>query len=103
MPSSSSPVTLALADTAPTILVAGQPTKSIYVTALAVTNVSAQLVRIDVFDGSTLKFSMGLAANGGGFVFVFNPVWALTTGADLRVQLSAPVTDVRVNVNSYVT
>ena len=103
MPSSSAPITLTLSDTTLTTLIPGQANKSVYVTSLAVSNTSSTLTRIDIFDGSTLKFSMALAANGGGFVFVFNPVWALSTGANLRVQLSGTVIDVRVNVNSYVS
>jgi hypothetical protein len=99
---SSAPITLTLTDTTLTTLVPGQTNKSVYVTALAVSNTSSTLTRLDVFDGATLKFSMGLAANGGGYIFKFDPVWALSTGANLRVQLSGSVTDVRVNVNSYV-
>lgn len=103
MPFSTKPNVVILSDTTLTDLIAGQGSKSIYVSSLAVSNTSGQLTRIDIFEGASLLLSMALAANGGGFVMKFEPVWGLATAQSLKAQLSTGVADVRVNTHGYVS
>ncbi len=98
------PNTSTLTSTTETTIVTGVSSNSIHVTELACSNTSATLSRVDFRDGTagTIRWSMAAAANGGGFVQRFSPPWKLTAAANLTAQLSAAVTDVRVNVHYFI-
>ena len=76
--------------------------QSIYVTGLSCSNTSATAVRIDISDGATIRDSMFLAADGGGYVKQFDPPWELTAATALRATASAAVTDIRINTHFYI-
>lgn len=74
-------------------------TAQVVVYQIAVTNGSATLVRIDFRDdaSATVILSMYLAPDGGGFVMDFPDGLVMTADNPMTAQLSASVTDVRVN------
>lgn len=97
------PVTLTkTTDTIEDVIAAPSAGQSIYVTRLSCSNTSATAVRIDISDGSTVRESMFLAADGGGYVTPFDPPWELTAATALRATLGAAVTDVRINAHFYI-
>ena len=65
---------------------------------------SATLTRLDLKEGSagTVRYSMALAASGGGVRESFTPYWRLPPNIGLFGALSTGVTDVRVNVDYYI-
>ncbi len=77
----------------------------IYITGIQVSNASATKTRLDLREGpaGTIRKSMALAADGGGFVANFKPFWKLPANTALTGILSGAVTDVRVNVDYYLT
>ena len=67
------------------------------ITQLVVSNTSATAVRVDLVDGVTVRFSVYLAASGGGAVIPFNPpLPQAVVNTAWNIQLSTAVTDVRV-------
>lgn len=76
--------------------------QSIYVTGISASNTSATKSRLDVKDGTTIRYSMMLAADGGGFVDHFDPPWKITANTALNGALGTAVTDVRVNVHFFI-
>lgn len=76
----------------------------LYVRRVTVSNTSGTLTRLDLTEGSdgTVRYSMGLAANGGGVRERFEPYWRLPPETGLFGILSVAVTDVRINVDYYV-
>jgi hypothetical protein len=82
----------ALTDTNEATLVAA-PTegKSIYVYGLFGSNAGGSLSRIDVREGSTVKFSFACGAGGGGFACPLSRAWKLPAETALVVQQSAAV------------
>ena len=74
---------------------------STYVTQVSAGNTSATLTRLDLKDGTTTRYSMSCAANGGGFVEHFSPPWKITANTAFNGALGTAVTDVRVNVHFY--
>lgn len=96
------PKTVTLSTTTQTDIVAAPGAGlSVYVTSISCSNTSATKVRIDLKDGTTVRWSMELAADGGGFVQEFNPPWKITANTAFTAQLSAAVTDVRVNCHFF--
>ena len=97
------PVTLTkTTDTIEDVIAAPAAGQSIYVTGLSCSNTSVTGVRIDISDGSTVRDSMFLAADGGGYVKQFDPPWELTAATALRATASAAVTDIRINAHFYI-
>jgi hypothetical protein len=88
----------ALTDTSTTEAVAAPgATARIKVTGMIGSNAGASLSTATLKDGTTAKFSLAMAANGGGFGIVLPPGgWLLTANTALNVVQSASVT-------SYVT
>jgi hypothetical protein len=74
----------------------------IYVTGVSAGNTSGTLTRLDLLDDVTPRYSLPLAASGGGFVKRFNPPWKLTENKALNAILGVAVTDVRINIDFYV-
>ena len=103
-PDPDSPDTVTLTTTTQTDLKAAPGAgKFLHVTHLTASNTSSTAVRLDVKDGTTVKYSHMLAADGGGFVIQFGEFgWKLADNAALKVQLSAAVTDVRVTAHVWV-
>jgi len=87
-----------------TLLAAGGSGVFLDLTALACTNTSATLTRVDIRDATagTVRISMALAASGGGFVLPLQGVpWPQTTANNnWTMQLSTAVTDVRCNIEA---
>lgn len=83
------------------LVVAPGAGQSIYVTSLSASNTSSTKTRLDTSDGATIRDSMMLAADGGGFVKEFKPAWKITANTALRVALSA-ANEVRINCMYYV-
>lgn len=76
---------------------------SIYVLLLTLTNTSGTAVRVDIKDGTTTRFSMFLAASGGGAVIpIPGPGWKLAANTALNGALGTAVTDVRVSAVCYI-
>jgi hypothetical protein len=48
-------------------------------------------------DGTVVD-SMPLAANGGGYTYIFDPPYKLPANTAFKARLSAGVTDVRLNL-----
>ncbi len=98
------PNTTTISSTTETTVATGVASNSIHVTELSCSNTSATITRVDLRDGTagTIRWSMALAASGGGFVQRFSPPWKLTAANNLTAQLSAAVTDVRVNVHFFI-
>lgn len=68
-------------------------------TAIIVSNTSGTAVRVDFRDttGGTVRFSLMVAANGGGGIAIPNtPLTQTTAALNWTAQLSAAVTDVRI-------
>lgn len=85
------------------IIAAPGASLSHYVTLLTGSNTHATTsVRVDIKDGSTVRFSFFLAAAGGGFVLPLPVPWKLAANAALTAQLSAAVTDVRITAHRFV-
>lgn len=103
-PSPDAPDTVTLTATGDTALKAAPGAgQSIHVLLLTATNTSATKVRLDIKDGTTVRFSFMLAADGGGFVLpIPAPGWKLAANTALNVAISAAVTDVRVSAVAYV-
>ncbi|MEE8262730.1 MAG: hypothetical protein V3R83_09740 [Gammaproteobacteria bacterium] len=96
------PKTITLSSTTQTDVVAAPGAgQSVYVTGISASNTSSTFARLDLKDGTTVRVSMGLAADGGGFVMEFNPPWKITANTAFTSQLSATVTDVRVNAHFF--
>jgi hypothetical protein len=72
-----------------------------YVRSMTVSNTSATGVRLDILDGATVKFSMFIAPSGGGYTWLPRRPLKLTANTALNGQLSAAVTDIRVNYEYY--
>jgi hypothetical protein len=75
-----------------------------HVSRILVGNTSATLTRVDLVEGGTdgatdgtIFQSQPLAANGGGYVFAFDPPYKLPADTALKARLGAAVTDVRVS------
>lgn len=105
LPPSKTPVSVTLTlDTDAEIIGAPMVNESIHVRRITASNTSATLTRLDLKEGSggTVRYSMGLAASGGGVREQFEPFWKLPPGVALYGDLSVAVTDVRVNVDHYV-
>src|SRR5713226_3390828 len=87
-----------------TLLAAGGSGVFLDLTALACTNTSATLTRVDIRDatGGTVRISMALAASGGAFVLPLQGVpWPQTSANNnWTMQLSTAVTDVRCNIEA---
>lgn len=66
------------------------------VTLVTLSNTSSTAVRVDFKDGTTTKFSVYLAADGGGAVVPFAVPLPGTANTAWNAALSAAVTDVRV-------
>lgn len=69
------------------------------ITAIIVSNTSGTAVRVDFRDATagTVRFSLMIAANGGGGIFTPpRPVKQTTAANNWTAQLSAAVTDVRI-------
>jgi len=82
-----------------TLLAAGGAGVFRDVTAIICSNTSGTGVRVDFRDATagTVRFSLQLAANGGGGIFVpVRPVKQTTAANNWTAQLSAAVTDVRI-------
>ena len=79
-------------------------TRSLYIRRITLSNTSATLTRLDLKEGSagTVRYSMALAASGGGVRESFTPYWRLPPNIGLFGALSTGVTDVRVNVDYYI-
>jgi len=103
-PEPDSPDTVTLTTTTQTSLKAAPGAgSSNYVLLLTASNHSGTKVRLDVKDGTTVKFSHMLAADGGGYVMHFQPRgWKLADNAILNVELGTAVTDVRITAHVYV-
>lgn len=96
------PVTITKTTTAiEDVIAAPAAGQALYITGLSCSNTSATAVRIDISDGSTIRDSMFLAADGGGYVKQFDPPWELTAATALRATASAAVTDIRINAHFY--
>ena len=83
---------------------------SLHVTRLKVGNTSATLTRLDIVEGGsdgasdgTVVDSMPLAANGGGYTYIFDPPYKLPSNTPLKARLSAGVTDIRLNIQFFTT
>lgn len=94
-------VTLTLTSDAALVAAPGAG-QSIYVTSISASNTSATKSRVDIKDGTTIRYSMMLAADGGGFVQDFNPPWKITANTALNGALGTAVTDVRANIHYFV-
>jgi hypothetical protein len=82
-----------------TLLAAGGAGVFNDVTAIIVSNTSGTAVRVDFRDATagTVRFSLMIAANGGGGIFVPPvPVKQTTANNNWTAQLSGAVTDVRI-------
>ena len=102
-PNPDAPDTVTLTTTTETALKAAPGAGlSTYVTSLVASNTSATATRLDIKDGSTVRYSFLLAADGGGFVLPLPVPWKLAANAALNVQLSGAVTDVRVTALCFV-
>jgi hypothetical protein len=92
--------TITLTSTTETTLIAAGAAGVFHdVTGLILTNTSATGVRVDFRDttGGTVRFSIFLAASGGGAVVMPNtPLTQTTAALNWTAQLSAAVTDVRI-------
>ena len=101
----STPVTVTLTTNTDTQIIAAPGAGSIYVINVSAGNTSATLTRLDLREGpaGTIRYSMVLAASGGGFVKTFWPrPWMLPATTAFTGILSIAVTDVRINVDYYV-
>jgi hypothetical protein len=90
---------ITLSSTTETTLVAAAASTFHDLTHLSASNTSSTAVRVDIRDdtGGTVRFSMFLAADGGGFVMDFTqPFPATAINDNWTAQLSSGVTDVRV-------
>ena len=99
-----SPDTVTLTSTTATDLKAAPGSgKFHHIISLTASNHSSTAVRLDVRDGTTVKYSHFLAADGGGYVMDFEGFgWKLADNAALTVQLGAAVTDVRITARVWV-
>lgn len=101
-PKPDGPATLTLTSTTATDIVAAPGVSlQIVVTLLVMSNTSAIGVRCDIRDGTTVKFSVFLAASGGGAVIPISPGWRIASNTALTAQLGAAVTDVRITAQYY--
>lgn len=74
-----------------------------YILGIQVSNTSGTFARIDLATDGTMRKSMGLAKEGGGFVSNYpHPGYKLPGTFGLDATLSAAVTDVRVSIDYYV-
>jgi hypothetical protein len=81
---------------------------SLHITRVKAGNGSATLTRLELVEGGadagtdgTIVDSMPLAANGGGFVFEYDPPYKLPTNTAFKARLSTGVTDVRLNIHYF--
>lgn len=93
---------ITLTDTTETSLIAASGNAVIFhdLVLLVVSNTSATKTRIDIRDSmtGTVRWSIALAADGGGAVITFPvPLEQATANQAWTAQLSGAVTDVRVN------
>ena len=92
--------TITLTSTAETTLIAALASTFRDLVMLVISNTSATKVRVDIRDstGGTIRWSLMVAADGGGAVIKFPvPLTQGTVNNNWTAQLSAAVTDVRVN------
>ena len=82
---------VALTDGTLTTLVGGRSQLRILVHQLVGSNAGASLSTVDIKEDVTTKFSLAMAANGGGFSLELRRPWRLPEGASLKVQQSASV------------
>lgn len=104
-PLPSGPITATLTlNTDVSIIAASAAGLSIFILQVSASNTSAVITRLDLREGAagTIKFSMALAASGGGFVKRFEPYWKLPAATALVGILGTAVTDVRVNIDFFI-
>lgn len=103
-PNPETPVTVTLTLTTDAVIIAAPGVGlSLYITHISASNTSATKSRLDVKDGATTRISMMLAADGGGFVWQGSPYWKMAANAALNGALGTAVTDVRVNVQYFIS
>jgi hypothetical protein len=90
------------------VLAAPGASLSLHITRVKVGNTSATLTRLDLVEGGTdgasdgtIIDSMPLAANGGGYAYVFDPPYKLPANTAFKARLGTGVTDVRLNVHFF--
>lgn len=91
--------TITLTNTTETTLIAAAASTFHDLVKVIATNTSSTAVRVDIRDdtGGTVRFSLYLAADGGGAALTFPvPVTASAVNDNWTAQLSASVTDVRI-------
>lgn len=100
------PKTVTLSSSAGVALVAAPgAATSIYVTQLIVTNGSASLTRVDIYEASataTPVIAQYAAANGGGFTITFDPPYKVSANTALNARLKPSASQVLVTPNFYV-
>ena len=104
-PLPSGPVTLTLTtNTDAQLIAAPGALLSLYILVVSASNTSLVLTRLDLREGpaGTIKYSMGLAVSGGGFIKRFEPWWKLPANTAFTGILGTAVTDVRVNIDYFI-
>lgn len=93
--------TVTLTTTTDTQVIAAPSSEALYIYSIQVSNGSETLMRCDVREGTTVKWSMYLAPNAGGFIWAPKEPWKLAAATALKVQLgTAPASnDVRFSVH----
>ena len=92
--------TITLSSTGETTLIAALASTFRDLVMLVISNTSSTAVRVDIRDDTagTIRWSLMVAANGGGAVIKFPvPLTQAAVNTNWTAQLSAAVTDVRVN------
>ena len=98
------PITVTITTNTDFQVIAAVAAKYICVVNISASNTSASLVHLDLREGpaGTIRYSMALAANGGGYVKTFFPwYWQLPLATDLTAISSVAVTDIRLNVDYF--
>lgn len=100
------PKTVTLSSSAGVALIAAPgAATSIYVTQLIVTNGSASLTRVDIYEASataTPVIAQYAAASGGGFTITFDPPYKVSANTALNARLKPSASQVLVTPNFYV-